>query len=222
MNEPEKRIEKRFQAVSASKTFGVIRKQFDLESRKVLDIGCSYGEHLTHFGPESAGITLSSEAVAYARRRGLKIIEGNIEDDIFVSSISDTFDVIFANNLFEHLYSPHAFLINVKKLLKKDGLLILGVPCLPKITSLTRINKFHGSLSDAHINFFVRDTLRLTVERAGWVIESARSFKFTNTFLDSLVNIISPHIYVVARVNGSFDYSPKRKKELKGYIQRSG
>ncbi len=211
------RIEKRFQAVAKSRTFKNIRNSFNLKNKSVLDIGCSYGEFLTHFGTGSVGVTVTPEEVTCANSRGLTVIKGNIEDAVFVSSIQKKFDVIFANNIFEHLYSPHAFLIEIKKLLKKDGILILGVPCVPKITTLLHFKKFKGSLASQHINFFTRDTLRLSVERAGWTVENVRGFHFKSLVIDRALNLIYPHFYVIAHLSNDFEYTEKRKKELLGY-----
>ncbi len=219
MTTADQRTERRFAAVAASRTFQNVRDAFYLETKSVLDIGCSYGEFLAHFGPGSVGVTLAPEGIVYARARGLAVREGNIEDAAFLSSITEKFDVIYANNIFEHLYSPHAFLIEVKKLLKEDGILVLGVPCVPGISALLRFKKFRGSLSAEHINFFTRDTLRLTVERAGWIVERVRGFRFASAFLDHIFDAAYPHFYVAARVDGSFDYSEKRKSELRGYAR---
>ena len=208
-------IQKRFDNVAKSKTFKHIRETYDLKNKSVLDIGCTYGEFLAHFGKNSVGVTIVQEETDYAVKHNLDVITGNIEDNNF--SIDKKFDVIFANNLFEHLYSPHNFLVKVKKNLNSGGVLILGVPCIPKISSLMKIKKFRGSLASNHINFFTYETLVKTVERAGWNVQLCRSFHFKNTFIDKIMQFIVPHFYVVATPNPSFEYPWKRKKELVGY-----
>lgn len=208
-------IEIRFQNVSRSKTFGNIINEFALDQKAVLDIGCSYGEFLAHFGKGSVGVTITKDEVDYGAIKGLDIRYGNIEEDDL--KLAEKFDVVFANNIFEHLYSPHSFLRNVGSFLKPGGLLILGVPCIPKIVSLLRVNKFRGSLAGAHINFFTRDTLIHTVERGGWDIHTTRGFHFRNGAIDALLNPIYPHFYVVASANPTFTYTNKRMKELVGY-----
>lgn len=208
-------IEKRFDAVSRSKTFRNIVETFTLDKKSVLDIGCSFGEFLAHFGNESVGISISADEVAYGKSEGLDIRHGNIEEGAL--HLEKQFDVIFANNIFEHLYSPHDFLNKIKAHLKQDGILILGVPCIPKIVSLTHFRKFRGAFAEQHINFFTRDTLLHTVERAGWTPQMARGFRLKNSALDSLLNPIYPHFYVIATINPKFHYTEKRMKELSGY-----
>jgi SAM-dependent methyltransferase len=211
----EERLAKRFEAVRHSKTFSNIVRTCKLDQKSVLDIGCSYGEFLAHFGKQSVGISIERTEVEYGKSKGLDIRYGNIESDDFV--LNEKFDVIFANNIFEHLYSPHHFLNKIKKYLKPNGVLILGVPCVPKFVSLLRLRKFRGSLAVQHINFFTRDTLQLSVERAGWNIVDVRGFHLFINLLDHLLDFIYPHFYVVAEVDPNFEYSEKRMKELLGY-----
>lgn len=211
----DEKIAQRFENVSASKTFGNIVAHFHLNEKKVLDIGCSYGEFLAHFGEGSVGVSIEKKEVEYGARHGLDIRYGNIESEEFV--LEEQFDVIFANNIFEHLYSPHYFLCVIKKYLKPQGILILGVPCVPKVVSLLPISKFHGALATGHINFFTKDTLRFTAERAGWKVDGVRGFHFAPALIDHLLDPIYPHFYVQATADPDFVYPEKRLRELVGY-----
>jgi 2-polyprenyl-3-methyl-5-hydroxy-6-metoxy-1,4-benzoquinol methylase len=60
------------------------------------------------------------------------MIKGNVEtlDEL---KIEERFEGIWSNNLFEHLLSPHAFLIRLKTMVRPDTRLVLGVPVLPRI-----------------------------------------------------------------------------------------
>lgn len=210
----DKDIELRFNNIAKSKTFQNLCSSLGLKERAVFDIGCSYGEFLCHFGEGSMGLTIAPDEAEYGKKVSLDIRVGNIEEGF---PISEKFEVIFANNLFEHLYSPHGFLIKLKDFTSTDGVLVLGVPCVPKIVTLMSLSKFRGALAVSHINFFTRQTLKKTVERGGWKVHAVRSFHFKNRFLDSLANFVSPHFYVIATMDPSFEYHEKRKKELAGY-----
>lgn len=206
-------VKKRFDLVEKSKTFNRILNKFDLKNKKVFDIGCGYGEYLASFGNGSIGITTTQSEIEYGRNNNLNIIKGNAEliDDI---KIYENFDVIWANNLFEHILSPHSFLIKLKLISEKDTTLILGVPVIPKIVSLLKLNKFRGALASSHINFFTEKSLKLTVERAGWEIKETRSFVFNNKILDSMfTSVFSPHIYIIATNISDFRYPDKKIKE---------
>ncbi len=209
---------RRFDNVAKSKTFRNIIGAYDLRKKSVLDIGCTHGEFLKHFGPGSVGLTIIPEEVAAGATLGLDIRVANIEDERF--TMPETFDVIFANNIFEHLQSPHHFLNRIKSFLKPGGILILGVPCLPYILPLIHFKKFRGALASLHINFFNRASLIKTVEAAGWKVAETRGFHFSQKLVDYLLNPIYPHFYVVASSDPNFRYSEKRLKELAGYSHK--
>ncbi len=205
-------INNRFKKVSVSITFGNILGTFKLPERKVLDLGCGYGEYLKLFGKGSVGITTTNEEVVFGKENNLNIKFGNVEK-IESLSLDTNFDVIWANNLFEHLLSPHAFLMKIKTISHKDTVIILGVPVVPKIVSLINNKYFRGVLASNHINFFTHTTLKLAVERAGWEVEEVRPFFLKNYYLDLILRPFAPHLYVVAKNNPNFQYAPKKIKE---------
>lgn len=125
--------------------------------------------------------------------------------------------MIFANNLFEHMQSPHNFLRKLPQFLSEDGFIILGVPCVPKLNWLTHLKKFRGSLASLHINFFTKTTLKYFAQFAGYHISDVRGYRFKNYLADHCLDFIYPHFYVIARPVKNFEYSEKRRRELQGY-----
>ncbi len=203
--------ENRFEPVTNSRVFKRICESLNLGRMKVLDLGCAYGEHLVHFGQDSTGITTTLEEVEFGKKKNLRIEYGNAE----ALELAERFDAIWANNLFEHLASPHGFLVKLKKHSHSNALLILGVPVVPRIASLMKHSKFRGALAVAHINFFTKETLKLTVERAGWRVKEVRPYYLGNRWLDTVLGAFSPHLYVIAQNDVDFRYHEKKLKEWK-------
>ena len=201
--------------IAASRTFANLKNRFKLDKKSVLDIGSSGGLYLAHFGAGSMGVTIIPEHVSEASARGLSVVQGNIEDSEF--SLPRTFEVAWANNLFEHMNSPHLFLMKARELVREDGLLILGVPVVPFLSFLTRFKKFRGAYAASHVNFFTRKSLLETVRAGGWEVEEARSFYFQNKMIDAFMNLVAPHIYVIAHPTKDFAYPKKRLLSLQGY-----
>ena len=97
---------------------------------KILDIGCGSGTglyNLKKFGWDVYGLDISQKAVDFAKKKlGLKNIQqGFIEDKTYPE---EYFDVIIMSHIIEHLADPKKTLIQVKKILKKDGTLIITTP----------------------------------------------------------------------------------------------
>lgn len=207
-----KNIDTRTTNVKHSRTFRNIRALYGLSDKAVLDIGCGFGEYLRLFGTGSVGITTTQAEIDYAHAHKLPVVFGNAET-LNKTSFENKFQAVWANNLFEHLLSPHAFLMKLKTLSNDDGVIILGVPVVPKISSLLSLRWFRGALASNHVNFFTHTTLRLTVQYAGWKVLEVRPFIFKNAFLDTLVRWIAPHMYIVAVNDSHFVYPPKKVGE---------
>lgn len=209
MHSPD--IQKRYDALTASRTFARIAALHDLPHKRTLDMGCGYGEYMQRCQSDSVGITTTPTEVTYGREHNIDIRLGNVERLAEVlNPQTDNFDVFWGNNLFEHLVSPHAFLVNLKPFAKPDATLILGVPVVPFVPSLMRLRKFRGALASPHVNFFTLDTLRLTIEFAGWEVTDIRSYYLSSPTLDRATRRCAPHLYVCAKNNPEYTY-PKKK-----------
>jgi SAM-dependent methyltransferase len=90
----------------------------------ILDFGMGWGRWATMakaFGCDAYGSELSVERIAYAEANGVKIVEW---DDI----PQHQFDVINANQVFEHIPRPLDTLNHLKRGLAPDGLIKIAVP----------------------------------------------------------------------------------------------
>lgn len=208
------KIKAHYDGVLASKTFARIAAAHTLPEKRVLDMGCGYGPYLQRCGEHSVGVTTTPAEVQYGADNGRDIRLGNVERlHEVLTPDSDVFDVFWANNLFEHLLSPHAFLVNLKPFATNDARLILGVPVVPIIPGLMRLSKFRGALASPHVNFFTLDTLKLTIEFAGWEIQDIRSYAVGSPTLDRLTRRGAPHLYITAVNNPNYRYPDKKLNE---------
>lgn len=208
-------LEKRDALTCASKTFAYIAKLYELPQKRVLDIGCGYGEYMQRFGATSVGITTRAVEVEYGVLKNRDIRIGNAELLKETLGTNERFDVIWCNNILEHLLSPHSFLVHLKEFSHENTLLVLGTPVIPAVTSLTKLKKFRGAFAIEHVNFFNHKTYRVTAERAGWNVQSLRSFVFRNAFLDQITHIFAPHLYLIAQNDVHYEYHDRKVSEWK-------
>lgn len=199
--------------VRSSRTFRRIVDTYSLSEKRVLDVGSSVGSHLLHFGPGSVGITTDPLEVSLGAECGRDIRLGNAEALAATLPTSERFDAIWCNNIFEHLLSPHAFLVHLKQFAHADTLIILGTPMVPIIPPLLRVRAFRGSLAVAHVNFFNYHTYQLTLEYAGWQSLRISPFFFGSHVLNTLATPFVPHLFQVAKNNANYRYHEKKLKE---------
>jgi 2-polyprenyl-6-hydroxyphenyl methylase/3-demethylubiquinone-9 3-methyltransferase len=103
-----------------------------LANLTVLDIGCGGGilaEPLARLGARVSGIDPVAEAIAVARNhaeaQGLSI---NYREDTAegVAGRGETFDIVIASEVIEHVNDPRAFLTTLRRLVRPGGLLIVS------------------------------------------------------------------------------------------------
>lgn len=206
-------LEKRDKLTLSSKTFECIAGTFDLPHQRVLDIGCGYGEYMQRFGPTSVGITTRTVEAEYGAIKKRDIRIGNAENLKATLSTTERFDVIWCNNIFEHLLSPHSFLVHLKEFSHENTLLILGTPIVPVFPFLTKLKRFRGALAVEHINFFNYKTYEITARYAGWNVQELRSFFFKNKLLDHFTHYYAPHLYLIAHNDANYRYHDRKISE---------
>lgn len=134
-----------------------------------LDIGAGVGT-LMHVakkhGFTTYGVEVSEWASAYARdERGLNMITGALEDAEYPDSF---FDVIVINHVLEHVAAPIKVLDEAHRILKNDGVLVVGVPNIGSIMARIMRERWLSLRPEEHIWHFTPNTLRSLIERVGF------------------------------------------------------
>ncbi len=96
--------------------------------RRALDLGCGTGLNLDHLARYAVptGTDFSEEALAFCRERGhTSLAKADAAELPFPSNY---FDIITALDVIEHLDDDHAALMELKRVLRPGGLLIVSVP----------------------------------------------------------------------------------------------
>ncbi len=119
--------------------------------KKVLDVGCGdgYGSNLTaEYAAEVVGIDLDKKTIELAQRKykkiNLKFVVGKVEN--LPLKKSHYFDVIIGFEIIEHLDSQNQnkFLKEIKRVLKKKGLLVVSTPDKKTYTDIRHYkNPYH-------------------------------------------------------------------------------
>jgi SAM-dependent methyltransferase len=137
-----------------------------------LDLGAGIGEFLA-FRPATIGVDINTENVDFCIAQGLDC--RLMEIDILPFQ-DDEFDSIVMDNVLEHIADPKPILAEVDRLLKKDGVLIVGVPGVL------------GYTADLdHKIFYSKEDLVATFVNRGYAVEKIFSMPFECAWLDTRI-----------------------------------
>jgi SAM-dependent methyltransferase len=141
------------------------------QNSKILDVGCGTGanlEMLANFG-ESEGVDVSDDALEFCKLKGLKVHKGLAEKLPFAD---ESFDVVTALDVVEHLDDDIAGLREMNRVLKTGGKTLIFVPAFMWL----------WGVQDDISNHRIRYTKKQIVERlnkAGFEIERATYANWT-------------------------------------------
>lgn len=150
------------------------------EGKRLLDVGCGVGIFLNMARKENwevTGVDVSSFATQYAREHfGLDARQGRLAD---LNLPSESFDVVTMWDTFEHVADPAVELTEIRRILKKGGILLLDTPneeSLLRVLAQALYKVSFGGFSYPvkklyhmyHLYYFTPSTLTKMVERTGF------------------------------------------------------
>lgn len=94
----------------------------------ILDLGCGVGTFLAKArekGWKTYGVEPSQDAASIGSKQGLDIFPGTLNEAKYPDSF---FDYVRSNHSFEHISDPKDVLREIRRVLKPDGKLFIGVP----------------------------------------------------------------------------------------------
>jgi len=177
---PTRRTQRRHDA-RAAKLFGVVRTLVHSNPRgaeRLLDIGCSSGALLksaVQHGFDAEGVEPAAQAAEFARETGLKVFHGYLQEAHFPAS---SFDVVTLMEVIEHLPDPGALLREVWRVLKPNGVLVVGTGNGASWTVGlvgARWGYFQVAAHGGHISFFNPISLGILAQRCGFRVERSET-----------------------------------------------
>lgn len=152
---------------------------------KALDIGCGNGKFIrsmNSLGWKFEGVEFNPIAVKACRAVGLKVFHGDLETAAFEDN---SFDLVSARHLVEHVPDPNNLICEIARILKKGGRLVIRTP-----NSQALGRKWFGSHWSAnevprHLVLFSPANLHMLAERHGLQLITERLFTTPKIILKS-------------------------------------
>jgi ubiquinone/menaquinone biosynthesis C-methylase UbiE len=131
----------------------------------ILEIGCSGGPLLKQLNEagfrEIRGIDISEKAIEKAHQSGFK--NASVMDAHQLVFEDNTFDIIIASDVLEHLEGEHKALSEWRRVLKPGGTLLVGVPAFKLLWS-------HHDVINHHQRRYTVSSLLNALKKAGFEV----------------------------------------------------
>ncbi len=126
-------------------------------AKTILDVGCAQGTLallLAEQGHHVTAVDLREEFLAYAKSRythgEIRFMAANVLED----EIPGSYDLIFANQIIEHLVYPQRLLLRLKQYLKPGGRLVVTTPNASYVkNSLPSFREIGDPRDSEHLQF---------------------------------------------------------------------
>lgn len=178
----------------------------------VLDIGCGTGELGSliqqKYGGVVYGLDINETAVKRASRNGVRAKIGNVEEKWPFSN--NSMDSVLCVQMIEHLVNPDFFLLETKRVLRKNGTVIITTPNLAawfnRILLFLGFQPFFTEVSTIDKTLGLSFTRNLTPNRMP--MGHLRCFT-----LKALKELLELHGFEIIAIQGSaVNYLPKYMK----------
>ena len=152
------------------------------EAKIVLDVGCGNGAFAEIIkeknNAEVWGIELMEAHGKEAQEKLDKVFIGKCED--FIENLPNGyFDVIYFNDVLEHLVDPYMVLTVLKQKLSKNGVVISSLPNIRFYKSFMRVlihkewkYEDYGIMDRTHLRFFTKKSIKRMYEDLGFQVIS--------------------------------------------------
>lgn len=141
---------------------------------RFLDVGCgggSYLHRLQQWGWDVYGVEPSSAGAAQARSLGLHVFQGELQEAGFAESF---FDVVRLNHVLEHLTDPRRTLIEIRRILKPEGVVYISIPNTRSLNFWIFRENWYGLDAPRHAISYCPKALEFLCDASGFEIVRIR------------------------------------------------
>jgi|GEM_PF-1468205 len=157
----------------------------------IVEVGCAYGFLIDNcfkkFKCKCLGIDISKYAIEKAKKinKDIAYIVGNIDSSLSINSGEVSNVILF--DVIEHVKSPYIALLEINRILKNGGRLVIRTPNINSLEYFIRRKKFFGFKDETHLYLLGFKTLRYLLEKTGFKILIKGSETYPLPFIKNIL-----------------------------------
>ena len=179
-----------------------------------LDIGAATGEVVkiaNEIGFNAEGVELSDYAIETAKEKNNIILQKKKINELS----SDKYNIVHMNHVFEHLENPIEEIKNIRKIMKKNGILYIEIPLQFNLVDTTKgwhnkIRKFPPCEMTAHSihhpHFYTKSGIQKLLTNNGYHIHRTELFSIARYNPKSLLDFAMAAIWLTLAMLGHGNY----------------
>jgi|TARA_Y100000310_G_scaffold195674_1_gene195675 SAM-dependent methyltransferase len=183
----------------------------NLANKKIIEIGCGYGEYLSLMsaaGANCSGIEYSAESVRQCKEEGLDVNFDYLEESTKLKGAP--FDGFFILNFLEHFPHPRESLIALSDNLNDGAIGLVEVPNFDMVLKGKLFSEFIGD----HLLYFTKDTLKNMLSLCGFEVLSCNEIWY-DYIISAVVRKRAP-----LNIIDFYDHQENIKKQLVDYTAK--
>lgn len=170
-------------------------------AKRILDVGCSSGRFgkliKERSGAQVFGIDLNPQVLSAAQKNLDQVVIGRVEETLEKME-EGSFDVIFFNDVLEHLMNPDQVLEIARRKLSPEGIVVASIPNLRYFRSLGSLvfardfrYEASGVMDQTHLRFFTQKSIVRLFEEALFEIVRMEGINPTESLRPYLYHVVS-------------------------------
>lgn len=174
-------------------------KYLPLDTNAVIDIGCGDGSFAQVIKERTNAEVWGIEYMKGEAHRAEKVLDkvyfGPCEDHLDKLP-KHYFDVVYFNDVLEHLVDPYTVLEKIKTLLKPDGVVISSIPNIRYHNAIIKLLfskdwEYEGSgvMDKTHLRFFTSKSILKMYDRLGYKVQVHEGINKSRSLKPYLYNI---------------------------------
>lgn len=195
-------------------------QEYVKSNEPILEVGVGYGfllEKMLENNFNVDGLEVSPDKKENVQLRLKKdILDWDLSSKEFCNSTGKKYDCIMMYQVFEHILSPNIFLENIRKIISKEGTIIIEVPNFDDNALKFSKEYLNFYYQEAHQSYFNFQILKDLLEKSGFNSVEAichqrySILNFMNWYINGKPQMSSPSYLVEDKIEWIDDYYRKK------------